>query len=116
MATLSFGDIKNPGKGRVKIITDKVFKQGGKKNVFQTEVGDFYASGILVAGFDYPGNASAADKKKYAREIKAKIDGASNARALGEFDLIGKVNNAGSKIYLPITKDEVAPGEGAFNT
>lgn len=104
MASLSFGDIKNPGKGRVKIITDKVFKQGGKKNIFQTEVGDFYASGILVAGFDYPGNASAADKKKYAKEIKTKIDKASNARALGDFDLIGKVNNAGSKIYLPITK------------
>ena len=70
MATLSFCYIKNPGKGRVKIITDKVFKQGGKKNVFQTEVGDFYASGILVAGFDYPGNASAADKKNMLERLK----------------------------------------------
>ena len=104
MATLTLGDIKKPGRGRVKIITDKVFKEEGKSNIFQTEEGDFYAMGILVSGSDYPANASHSDKKKYAREIKSIIDAAPNARALGDLDLIGKVNNRGGVIYLPLTK------------
>ena len=67
---LSFNDIKKPGRGRIKIITDKVFKQSSKNNIFQTELGDFYATGILVGGFDYPGKASA-NKTKYGKEIKS---------------------------------------------
>lgn len=104
MASLSFNDIKKPGRGRIKIITDKVFKQSGKNNIFQTELGDFYATGILVGGFDYPGKASATDKTKYAKEIKSKVEKSPNARSLGDFDLIGKVNNTGGVQYLPVTK------------
>ena len=34
MANLKFPDIKKVGSDRPKIITDKVFKQNGKKNIF----------------------------------------------------------------------------------
>ena len=104
MANLKFPDIKKVGSDRPKIITDKVFKQNGKKNIFETEKGNFYATGILIDGIDYPGNASSADKTKYAKEIANKIKNASKAKDLGDFDLIGKVDNKGSTIYLPITK------------
>ena len=96
MATLKFPDIKKVGSGRPEIITNKVFSGKKDANIFETDRGPFYASGILIAGFEYPGKASTADKKKYAKEIHTLIHNATRAADLGDFDLIGKFNNRGS--------------------
>jgi hypothetical protein len=113
MGNLSFPDIKSaktsygppPGTRRINLILDKVFSGKKGANIFETERGTFQALGILVDGFEYPGDADAAHKKIYVREIKTKIDQAPTVKALGgDFHLIGKHNKRGSIVSWPLTK------------
>ena len=45
MANLSNAEILKPGRGRVDLLVNKVFKQEGYDNNFMTDRGLFYATG-----------------------------------------------------------------------
>ena len=101
MANLNNAEILKEGRGRVKLLVDKVFKQEGKNATFATPKGSFGATGIIVSEWEYTRGTDVSSNKKYAQETIRKIN--YFGRGIKRLEIVGKYLGKGTVHHLSMT-------------
>ena len=98
MANLSNAEILKPGRGRVDLLVNKVFKLKENNEAFATPKGVFKATGIIIEEWEYTRGTNPTSNRTYATKAIKEIKYFS--RGLSRLEVVGKYVGKSTVHYL----------------